>query len=217
MHNVEFKIIVDSASKNTTSVVLGLIQSMNADPSKRATIKVSDTVNLKYLSTKLKSKFDCKVSSGVSDGCYGARTGKQFTGLTIWMHPSELNDRYLDSDYGEMVNPYHLLKENGELVENLDGETFLNLMETAGIEIKSDNTYNYSGNNTEDAQFMFDFQFDSVTLNDTAFLVVMFHCGGDIRGNYTSKSVWKFKYSDDVYGVLFPSKVLENESEVTHA
>jgi hypothetical protein len=42
----------------------------------------------------------------------------------------------------------------------------------------------------------------------------MFHCGGDTRGNYTDKLVWQFDSIDDVYTVIFPSKLLTDEQGV---
>lgn len=132
-------------------------------------------------------------------------------------HAKEVTDRYLDADYGEQVNPWHLLNEHGKEIEGLDGEKFSEACENLGLSVKSDNTYNNSGNDTEDAGYIFDFQYDFIqNENDhtaKVFMVVMFHCGGDPRGNYTDKAVWEFSNVDDAYSVLMPYKKLTPESE----
>lgn len=210
MRNMEIKLIKTENSSNAIKDVLALIAKHLESPLSGRSIKMSDTIDTQELSSILSKKYDCSIHDGVTGGCYGSRDGSSFPGLTVWMHAKEFTDRYVDSEYGEQVNPWHLLNEYGTLLNDVDGEQFLEIIDSADIEYKSDNTYNYQGTNSEDAGFFFDFQFDHVVLKDAHFLVCMFHCGGDPRGNYTDKLVWKFTSEDDLYSCLFPSKMLSD-------
>jgi hypothetical protein len=175
-------------------------------------LKVNPKNSIKSLIKRIKSHFECKVSESIQDGCYGARPGTSSKGLSVWMHAKHLTDRFVTAEGEEMVNPYHLLMEHGELVPDLDGEQFDKWTECLGVETKADNTYNYSGQNTEDAQHIFDFQFTSAETKDNGLVVsVMFHCGGDPRGNYTNKMIFKFQYIEDFYSVIYPSKQLTSQ------
>lgn len=217
MKNIEIKLEFDkSVSKQSNTDIAKQIQKYLDNPGGYRTFKVNPRTSVETTKTYLENKFDATVCNGCSDGCYGARTGGSTEGLTLWLHPEKLTDRYVDAEYGEQVNPYHLLKEHGELVDGLDGETFEQYAEELDLETKSDNTYNfatdYGSENSENAGFMFDFQFTTLEKKDGGMLVaVMFHCGGDPRGNYTEKQVWKFKYVDDFYSVVFPTKYLTEE------
>lgn len=213
MKNMEIKIIQGNPSHHSTvKDVMSKLADVLLKPLDSRTITVTSTVDLKKLSKSISKKYDCSIRDGVTGGCYGARDGSTFPGITIWMHAKEFTERYLDSKYGEQVNPWHLLNEHGKLLE-IDGEAFIAMLDESDIEYKSDNTYNYQHSNSEDAGFIFDFQFDSFNIGNKHFLAVMFHCGGDARGNYTSKTIWQFDYEDDIYSVLFPSKGLsENEA-----
>lgn len=62
---------------------------------------------------------------------------------------------------------------------NLEGAEYLG----------EDNTYNHSGNVQND------FQWHTIKLNDDTYIVLLaFHIGGDIRGNYTDYVVLEFDY-----------------------
>lgn len=210
---MELKLIVNDDKGIQTKAIIPAIRKILNAPLDGKTIYISPKTNLKLLAKKLQSEFDCSTSDRVTEGCYGSRTGNSFEGLTVWMHAKEYTDRYIDSEYGEQVNPWHLLNEYGKLLENVDGEAFMSMLDESDVEYKSDNTYNYSGNNSEDAGFIFDFQFDSFAIGNKHFLAVMFHCGGDPRGNYTSKKIWQFESEDDIYSVLFPGKMLSSDNE----
>lgn len=196
----------------TNTQIIKMIELQLQVPNSGITLKVNPKNNVESLIKKIKSTYECTVSESITDGCYGARTGTSSKGLTVWLHPQHLADRYVDADLGEMVNPYYLLTEHGELVSDLDGEQFDAWIELLGLEAKSDNTYNFSGQNSEDAQHMFDFQFSSFETPDNGLVVaIMFHCGGDPRGNYTNKFIFKFKYIEDFYSVIYPTKTLTGE------
>lgn len=160
----------------------------------------------KYLTT---DGHTCR--DGISGGCYGARDGSIHSGLTVYIDVSQITERFIDEDNDEIVNPICLFEEFGELIENLDGDVFKEACESLGLSVKSDNTYNYLGQSSDDVQTLYDFQFDVIENEDncdSVFVVVMFHCGGDVRGNYTKKYVYKFESMDDVYSVISPSKYL---------
>jgi hypothetical protein len=209
MRNMELKLIVSSDKGIETKNIFKAVRAILAAPLDTKTIYISPKTNLKLLAKKLESEFDCSTRDRVSEGCFGARTGETFEGLTVWMHAKEFTERYLDSEYGEQVNPWFLLNEFGNLLD-VNGEEFIKVLDEAGVEYKSDNTYNYSGNNSEDAEPFFGYQFDHVVINKKHFLAVMFHCGGDPRGNYTDKRVWSFDSEDDIYSVIFPFKQLSD-------
>lgn len=93
------------------------------------------------------------------------------------------------------------------------GDSFSNYMEGHCIEtFRGDNTYNHCGRPQND------FQWQTFKLNDDRYWVVLsFHIGGDIRGNYTDEVVLEFEYDteflevlDDItseYGLYFDLKI----------
>lgn len=205
---------VENGHPVSNAEIIKMIETQLNVPNSGIQLKVQPKNSVKSLIKKLNETFECDVRESISDGCYGARPGTSSKGLTLWMHPKHLTDRYLDADLGEMVNPWFLLTENGTLVESLDGETFEQYADELDLEVKSDNTYNFNGHSGDDASFMFDFQFSTVeTKNGGLIASIMFHCGGDPRGNYTNKFVFKFKYVEDFYSVIFPSKLLTEMQE----
>jgi hypothetical protein len=217
MKNIEIKLILNTKkAKQDNASILKDIQALLLAPMNYRQIKINPKTSLDTTRKYLESKLDCSARSGTTDGCYGARTGGSTEGITLWVHPKELTDRCVESeDNGkktEYVNPWFLFEENGELVPDLDGEDFEKMMEMTDIEGKADNTYNFNGHSSDDASLMFDFQFTTFETPKNGLLVsVMFHCGGDPRGNYTSKVVYKFKYAEDFHSVIFPSKHILGE------
>ena len=224
MNNIELKIILDSESKNSLPDVIQWIENKLSNPLSYNTFTANNTYR-DDIKKFVAEKYDVSIRDGVTEGCYGARTGKGSEGLTLWMHASSYIDRYIDSEYGEQVNPWELLEENGTQVNDFESEEeierFASHCEELGLKVKSDNTYNFAtdfGSESSDyAGFMFDFQFDIIENEDNheapVYMAVMFHCGGDPRGNYTSKKIWRFDSMDDVHNVLFPCKILTSENE----
>lgn len=219
MQNHEIRLYIDETIKpQTNSQILKLVQLHLEKPLGGARIKINPASKFVTSKTYFENKFDCAVSESISDGCYGARPGTRSNGWTIWIHPKHMIARYIsvddDGTKTEFVNPWHLFNESGKLSDGLDGEVALQYFEELDLESKSDNTYNFNSNDSDSAQLMFDFQFDLIEKKDGGCIVVtMFHCGGDPRGNYTDKIVFKFKYIDDFYSVIYPSKILLDESE----
>ena len=211
MKNYELKLYTDNTIEpQTNQDIIKLIESKLETPLDGVRLKVNP--KNKNFKGVLAEKFETSVRESISDGCYGARPGTESKGYTLWISPKFLIDRYVDEDKTEFVNPWHLLEEHGELVEDLDGEQFDQWIELLGLESKADNTYNFNGHSSDDASLMFDFQFTSVETPDNGLVVsIMFHCGGDPRGNYTNKHIWKFKYIEDFYSVISPSKYLTSE------
>lgn len=84
-----------------------------------------------------------------------------------------------------------------------------------------DNTYNHSG------KVQNDFQWHTFKINDEEYIVLLaFHIGGDIRGNYTDYIVLKFNYETEfeeymMYdisyenGLTFNLEIEENIYEIT--
>jgi len=150
------------------------------------------------------------VRDGVSGGCYGARDGNNYEGLTLWIDASILPERWIDEG-DEIVNIRVLFDEYSQQTLSIDGETFLDLMYESGVEIKSDNTYNYIGHNEEDVLPLQHVDYSIIEFEKSVVVVAKFHCGGDVRGNYTDYYVYGFSCIDDVYSVLSPYKVLSEE------
>lgn len=211
MHNTEIKLIKTkgglSKPNEISAAVIKAIKNREYN-----TIKVGLKANLGTVKRQLESTgIDLVAREGVTGGCYGARDGSSYEGVTLYIHPKDLPDRMIDSDGDELVNIYHLIQDNGgELVEDLDGETFEELSEQLGHEVRRDNTYNYNGNSDQPV-FMFDADFAVIEGKDACFLSIKFHCGGDVRGNYTDKVVYKFSSIDDVYSVISPYFMLKGD------
>lgn len=184
-----------------------------------------ESVNICYKSKTLKKMLEgvgCEVREGVTGGCYGARDGSSYDGFTVWIDASQLPEREImdfgDGSKQELVNPFSLIENcGGELIEDLDGDVFTDACEDLGLSVSQSNTYNYAGHGTGEPAFKVDMDFAVIhnkSDNGSAFLSVKFHCGGDIRGNYTDRVVYKFDSIDDVYGVLYPTaELLRSENE----
>jgi hypothetical protein len=219
MKNIEIKLVV---SEDGALNVFELINQKLEAPLSYNTIKISKAIDLEDLTKKLNDKYDVSVRNGTEDGCYGSRPGTSQKGLTLWLHASSYIDRYVDSEYGEQVNPWTLLEENGQQVNDFESEDeierFLSNCDKLGLSVIAENTYNYAtdygSKNSDCAGFMYDFNFEVIENKDRpdagVFMVVMFHCGGDPRGNYTSKKVWFFDSIDEVYSVIHPMKQLSD-------
>lgn len=151
-----------------------------------------------------------ETSSGIMGGCYGARDGKQYEGLTAWIDALDLPERWLDSDGDEIVNLAHLLDDNLELVKNVDADNLLDVFYEVGIDSKSNNTYNYEGD-SETPYMLFGANYDVVELGDKTCLIIKFHLGGDPRGNYTKHYLFKTEHIDDIYSVIYPYKTLDTD------
>lgn len=183
------------------------------------TVSISESLyNDESTRKALESDYDLSIRDGVSGGCYGARTGTSTKGLTLFVHLKEWDERWLDSDSSEIVNPYHLLNEHGKLImedceELMGNEVFQSL----GLKVSSDNTCNYEGQSSEDPYFLTGFQFDLIRNEDSdtdkVFLAVMLHCGGDVRGNYGTKMLFEFDYMEDVYSVIYPTAYLKGDDD----
>lgn len=80
---------------------------------------------------------------------------------------------------GRKKDTYFNTYDELDYFQNLDGAEYLG----------GDNTYNHSGNVQND------FQWHTIKLDDDVYIVLLaFHIGGDIRGNYTDYVVLEFDY-----------------------
>lgn len=207
MKNTEIKVqVVESKGLSRNQAIEAIALILNEPLDHHHTVLVYSST-LSVLEPKLKEIYGERVSirQGWSGGCYGARDGSGGSGLTLYFEATELVSEYKSKEYGWAFNPTALLKEHGTLVESIEGDeacdAFTEACEAMGLKVISDNTYNHAN------RFMFDFQLTVVENEDqtgVCYMAVMFHCGGDIRGNYTSKQLWKFESHDDLYSVLFP-------------
>lgn len=156
------------------------------------------------------------IRTGCLQGVYGSNTGKNDPGLTLWCDSSLFPERFIDSEFDEVVNIEQLCNEYGELMEDVDGFSVAEAFEAIGIEGQSDNTYNYLGHNYEDPQPLChaDFTVYRSADEEKALVVIKFHCGGDVRGNYTDQVVYKFDSIEDQYSALSPRMELIDEEHV---
>lgn len=158
----------------------------------------------------LEREFNCTARKGVSGGCYGARDGKSYTGLTVYMSPDELPDRWIDSDGDEIVNYWHLLNDSGTCRGKVSDSFVERFQGIYGVETNGDNSCNYQGHDSDTPFSLYEINFSTYIRPDgSAIAVVEFHCGGDPRGNYTSPYLFEFHYSDDMYSALYPYSYLK--------
>lgn len=203
---IALKIYQDETGTLTKKQVLSTINSYIETGIRPDKIIANPKVSLKGLSKSLES-LGHTVRNGISGGCYGSRDGKSYAGLTVWLDASQFPERFIDSDGDEVVNIFALIEQyGGTLVEGLEGDAFVESCEGLGISVSRNNTYNYAGNG-DSPYFLFNADF-SIIYNDEkiSYLVIKFHCGGDIRGNYTATVVYKFESIDDLDCVMFPVK-----------
>ena len=208
---IEVKVTVDAKGVNTRKHD-GRAQVVQ-------TILKGESAKITYKSKTLKKMLEsvgCEVRDGVTGGCYGSRDGSSSEGFTVWIDASELPEREYDKDLeAEVVNIFSLISNyGGEIVEGLDGDVFEEACENLGLNVGKDNTYNYAGHDAETPVFLVDADFAVISSpngSGSAYLSIKFHCGGDIRGNYTDRVVFKFSSVDDIWGVIHPSCELSKE------
>lgn len=164
----------------------------------------------------LESTFDATVHEGCRNGCYGSSTGATEEGYTIYI-PLEQFQESLNKEFNEYdVNPLHSIQDAGGEVLNYSEEeieSYLDIAEESGVKIGHDNTYNHEN---EGCYLMCDLDVKVIggfgLENEGSVLVsVRFHCGGDIRGNYTRPYLFKFDDIDEVYSALFPYREVEED------
>lgn len=206
MKNIEIKLKYTDGGLNSHRLIVDAIQQILNEPCDHYhTIEISKEVSTaddSDLVNILKANYDLTVRQGWAGGSYGMRDGSGGDGLTLWVDASELTPEYHSKDYGHLYNFHHLLEEHGKLADNIDGDDFIQVCKDMGLKVTMDNTYN------RDNQFMFNVQFTVIENEEVPrskpVMVVMYHCGGDARGNYTSKKVYQFESMDDIYSVLLP-------------
>ena len=211
---VEVKVKLDASGLNTRKA---------SQRAKAVKMITSGTpVSIKYLNRTFVKQLEsvgCVVRNGITGGCYGARDGSSSEGYSVWIDASELPEREIDTDLDgknpyELVNIFKLIENyGGELVEDLDGDVFTESCEDLGLTVSRNNTYNYAGQDAETPSFKVDADFAVIEGKGNAYLSIKFHCGGDIRGNYTDRVVYKFGSVDDIYGVIYPTTELSQEVE----
>lgn len=209
--NIEFKIKYDpDGIDNLKQLVSHMRETMN----ETQTFETCLVPNAKLIKA-LEAEFDCTAREGITGGCYGARDGKDFEqGLTVWMSPEELPDRWLDSEGDEIVNFWHLLNESGTFKGQISDEVSDSLKEALNLRIE--NSCNYMGHDSEIPHALFDIVFHSPGYESEApkiIAIVSFHCGGDVRGNYTSDYLFEFDSTDDLYSAISPRCELKEEVE----
>jgi hypothetical protein len=193
VHCIELKIYQDETGILTEKQVLSEIQSYIEKGKRSEKLVISPKVSLKGLTTAIEL-LGHKVINGISGGC------------TVWLDALQFPSRFIDDNGDETVNLFGLISDaDGEFIWGMDGDMFVELIEDLGFNVSRNNTYNYGGN--EETPFFLvnaDFSIISNDEKGKAFLVIKFHCGGDIRGNYTDTVVYRFESIDDIYTVVFP-------------
>lgn len=172
--------------------------------------EINDRMDLAKLEETLTKQFGTmiEVRSGIQGGCYGARDGSTYSGLTIFAHPRLFPDRWIDSDGDEVVNLYHSLEEHCTSLNHSEVEELEYLLGNCD---EHNNTYNSSGHSFLPCLF-FDVDFKYWQLNDRVLLAVRYHCGGDPRGNYTREYYYHANDIDDIWSALSPSFLLKEEA-----
>lgn len=215
MKSIEIKLELNEKSELTTiDQVLDALKNSISE-GEIETIKIGCDIDLKLLEKQIKEDFeeDITVRTGCTDGCYGARTGRSSKGLTLYIEATLFPDRFIDWYYcDEVVNIEALCQEYGTLLD-LDADQFEDTMEIVGVESKSDNTYNYMGHDSETPMALCGADFSVYEIDDAFLVSIKFHCGGDVRGNYTSNVVYKFDNSDEFYMALVPSNGLFDDCD----
>lgn len=221
MQCFEIRLKQNDGGLKTVPAILKAVATLLNNPMEYHSIDISPKVSLapdSKLQTELKKTYDLSIRQGYQNGCYGARDGSGGNGLTLWVDASHVADRCLvkneDGTESEYANIHHLILENGgKLIKNSEGEVFdgddlEQVFEDAGMELKRDNSYNWSGQGNE-VEFIFDFDFSLLETDKKAILFVKYHCGGDPRGNYTSRVAYSFDSIDDLHSALIPCNLLK--------
>lgn len=198
----EVKIKTSATSKNSIESVIKLIKKSNH---RRDAYEISDSVSIDVVIQALECNFDnIRIERGIQGGCYGARDGKTYNGLTVYLGPTN-NDRWIDEDGDETVCYWTLLNEFGQLRGKDESGIFERWVSMSGLEVElSDNSYNYEGirdNCYGDTVIQY-----QVVMNEDGDILasVEFHCGGDVRGNYSMPYLFEFSDMEDFLSVVHP-------------
>jgi len=113
------------------------------------------------------------------------------------MSAEELPDRWIDEEGDEIVNFWHLLNDAGECLGTTDAPAI-------SIGEKSDNSYNYMGHSADDCHSAFEINYSFTEGKNETIAFVEFHCGGDVRGNYTETYIFQFDDADEFYSAVVP-------------
>lgn len=216
---IEIKLIIPESTDGKTILNTGaeiesaLNKVWNSDSCR--TLYISKFIDESVIESICK-KYEIEMRKGVSGGCYGARTGRSHKGYTLWC-PLDLMGEYLNTEYNEFaVNPlFEIDNYGGELLDLTDEqiENFFEVAYQADIDLKYDNSYNY-GHSLEGCYFIADFDLKTHETDNFCILFAKFHCGGDIRGNYTNWFAFRFDSIDDLHGAILPYReVTEEETE----
>ena len=213
MRNITIKIESSKDSLNKTIEQFTESLRKRLDDGNTYNFSVSDKVDIDQLKETLERDFDLTARDGWTGGCYGARDGSSGKGLTLFVSPNELPDRFIDEEGDEEVNYWALLNEYGDCKGKVDEDTLERFIDMFGLEEEfHENSYNYAGHSSETPCSLFGINFKVYKGTDGSCLaVVEFHCGGDVRGNYTSPYLFKFDDIDDLYSAVFPCAYLKEE------
>lgn len=216
MQTIRVKIYMKDHGTNEAGVLQKLFDIREGIVSDR---EIDYCRNLKELKMVLDAHYggsQISIREGVTHGCYGSSTGERFEGLTLWLDSSLFPTRFIDSEGDEIVNIEQLCDEYGELTE-IDADQFETIADqTKAFHYKADNTYNYLGH---DSDTPFDLCHADFALYSTCedysnevFVAIKFHHGGDPRGNYSERVLYRFDSIDEVYSALYPTCELKEEA-----
>ena len=202
---IRLKEVNNNEALNSVEAVINHLEIM-IDNNEVHIIEYSDTIDRQELKASITKMMETKqdeveVTEGFLEGCYGARTGKQLSGLSFWLDARLFDERFLDDDGDEIFN-FAVWLDDYATETDLNAEDFLEAAETLGLQVDSGNSYNYEGNNCP--YFVAHINYRLVSNRDRGFndeyLVVKFHCGGDPRGNYTVEKVFKVDTDEVIHG-----------------
>lgn len=203
-----------TASRAVDAVITAIDETGNLAP-----IYIHPQVNLEEVQHLLRQQYgteDIEFRDGVSEGCYGARTGNILKGFTMHIDASLLPTRGIDDEGDEWVNPIALLEEVDVKHIPMSEETLEDFLEASDFPSNQDNSYNW-GHSDDQPYFKCDFDFETFKVSDNnseaLYLVVKFHFGGDPRGNYGRRHMFKFESEEEVYSFLYPNFHITNPDE----
>lgn len=210
---MSMKLKIDTTNKQGISNQLEIIQKIKE--SVELTLKTGErhevpSINLSSEASDLVVTEVNKIH-GVKRASYGTLShecglgGMYGTGLTIYLDDSKMPTIQWQDDGNYLVNVHDFLKQftvSESLTQVMDvvceqdlDKMLAFLDETFGIELKGDNTYNYSSDFTQDFNF-WSSGIESCESGGKALVLIAIHQGGDVRGNYADYVAYSMDYDE---------------------
>jgi hypothetical protein len=180
--NLSLNIVVEDEAKDVNlDEILTNIKQGNLNE-----VSVNSSVDLDLLKRNLIESLDednVTIKDGVAGGCYGARDGTSYKGLTLYLNPGMLPDYIYEEDEEDGDRDLRVINYFAVMAGASMGYELASEEEEDDFEVKGGS-----------------FNWGRASMYEMAYQIkgnmvfARFHCGGDIRGNYTK--VVKFEYHD---------------------